>query len=531
MLSRFAPALTGLFLGALVLGPALGPGFVLRYDMVFVPDPPLWTAGSGLPRAVPSDFVVALLSLVVPPQVVQKLVLLAIFVLAAAGAAALVPSRRTVPRLAAAVCYVWSAYLAQRLLLGHWALLLGYAGLPFVVLAAHRLGEARAGAFPGRVARLALALVPAAVGGFQAMLVSALVLVAVTRTRRGLLAAVAVSGALSLPWLIPALAADAAADPAGVDAFAARADGPFGTAGSLLTLGGAWNAEAAVPGQGLLWSASVRLVVAVVGIWGFLRAARGPAKVWGPRLAVAAAVGYGIALAGATPFGAAVLKGLGVFWTGFGPLRDGQVYVAPLALVVAVGFAVVVGGLARRDAAGRIAGAVGILAPILALPTLAWGASGSLRAVDYPADWRRVQAIVAADPAPGRVLVLPWNAYRAFGWNGGRVVLDPAVKLFGREVVWNDTLVVEAAGGEIAVAAENPRVRRLTEAVTGSDAPLEAVFRAEGVRYVLVEVEAADRAKADNCTLNGSRYRCRFPEADIVYTGPDLLLLRLDRSE
>ncbi|MEV4188711.1 hypothetical protein AB0J28_45490, partial [Streptosporangium canum] len=121
---RSAPALLGLLLALLALGPALGPGFVLRYDMVFVPDPPLTLPGEGFPRAVPSDLVVALLSRIAPDQMVQKAVLIGIFVLAASGAAALVPSRRLGPRLAAAAFYAWNAYLAQRLLLGQWALLL-----------------------------------------------------------------------------------------------------------------------------------------------------------------------------------------------------------------------------------------------------------------------------------------------------------------------------------------------------------------------------------------------------------------------
>jgi hypothetical protein len=53
------PALAGLLLGLLALGPALGRGFVLSYDMVFVPDPPFSSALLGLSggpaRPVPSD--------------------------------------------------------------------------------------------------------------------------------------------------------------------------------------------------------------------------------------------------------------------------------------------------------------------------------------------------------------------------------------------------------------------------------------------------------------------------------------------
>ena len=141
------PALTGLVLGLLALGPALGSGFVLSYDMVFVPAPPVGYAdlglGGGPPRAVPSDLVVALAAKIIPAEFVQKLILIAIFVLACSGAAALLADRwpervagRRLPLLAqlvAGVCYAWNPFVAERLIMGQWAMLLGYAGLPWVV--------------------------------------------------------------------------------------------------------------------------------------------------------------------------------------------------------------------------------------------------------------------------------------------------------------------------------------------------------------------------------------------------------------
>ncbi|WP_214408580.1 hypothetical protein [Sphaerisporangium fuscum] len=513
--ARSAPAVLGLLLGVLALGPALGPGFVLRYDMVFVPDPPLRFDTGGFPRAVPSDQVVALLSSVVPAQVVQKVILLGIFVLAASGAAALVPAHRTGARLAAAAFYAWNAYVAQRLLLGHWALLLGFAGLPWAVRAA-------AG---GGVRRLAIALLPAAAGGFQAMLVTALTVLPVaalsSRTRdepsRGRVRAVATCGAVivvySLPWLIPALRSAAVTDPAGVGAFAPRADGPFGTLGSLVTLGGIWNSEAGVPGQGSLGLATVRLILSAVALAGFARLLRRgwgstPAEYgWG--LAGAALAGMGVACAGA--FATGSLRSLIGWWSGFGPLRDGQLYVAPLALAQAVGFAVVVAALGRTAIA---AAAV----PLLALPTFALGAFGRLGTAEYPRDWREVQAIVNHDPAPGALLTLPWGAYRAFSWNAGRVVLDPAGKLFSRPVLWNDSLVVGLhGGGRIVVGGEDPRIRRIGELFEGgrSQTGVTGMLGREGVRYVLLQ------------RANENEFLPRLPGAHAVFAGAELLLLRL----
>ncbi|MGN9783738.1 hypothetical protein ACTMTF_20050 [Nonomuraea sp. ZG12] len=503
---RPAPAFLGLGLAVLALGPALGWGFVLRYDLLFVPDPPLLPDTGGFPRAVPSDFVVAMLSRVLPVEVVQKAFLVGIFVLAASGAAALVPPERRLARLVAAAFYAWNIYLAQRLMLGQWALLLGVAGLPWAV---------RATALPWP--RLALALLPAAIGGFQAMLVSALTLLPIAfarsapgpalgartsprSSRRRVAVVVGVLGAFSLPWLVPALASGAVTDPAGVDAFAVRADGPFGVLGSLLSLGGIWSAEAGLPGQGTWWAASVRLLVVVVGIVGYarLRAAEERPDWWGG-LAVAAVAGFCVAGFGA--FAPGPLKWLIGLWPGFGPLRDGQVYLAPLVLVTAVGVASVL--------RSGVPAVVGVLAPVLVLPTFALGGFGRLAAVEYPREWREVQRIVNADPAPGALLSLPWGAHRAFAWNGGRVVLDPATKLFGRRVIWDDTLLVGLPdGGRLRVRGEDPLNRRAGDLLGAPD------FAARlGVRYVLTVG-----------TENG------FPSGltgwTTVFKGADLVLLR-----
>src|ERR1700689_5724323 len=107
----------GLCLGLLALGPGLRRGFLLSYDMVFVPREPFSAALPGLapPRAVPSDLVVAAASRILPGDVVQKLVLLALFVLACAGAAALLDRRPPRARLAAGGFYAWNPHVGEGL--------------------------------------------------------------------------------------------------------------------------------------------------------------------------------------------------------------------------------------------------------------------------------------------------------------------------------------------------------------------------------------------------------------------------------
>lgn len=122
--ARLRPSLgaaTGLVLGLLALGPGLRRGFLLSYHMVFVPREPFTSAmfalSGGPPRAVPSDFAVAVASRLLPADIVQKLVLLLIFVLACSGVAALLDREPALARVAA-VFYGWNPYVAERLIIG-----------------------------------------------------------------------------------------------------------------------------------------------------------------------------------------------------------------------------------------------------------------------------------------------------------------------------------------------------------------------------------------------------------------------------
>ena len=345
-----ASAALGLCLGLLALGPGLRRGFLLSYDMVFVPREPFSAALPGLapPRAVPSDLVIAVASRAVPADILQKVVLLSIFVLACSGTAALLDREPLPARLAAGAFYAWNPYVAERLIIGQWALLLGYAGLPWVLRAvlAPDLASRRG------AARLGLALLPAVIGGFAAMAITALILVpaaVITRSARRAAVALAALAVGSLPWFIPSLLHAVYVDPASVAAFAARADTPFGSIGSLLMLGGAWDVQTVPKAYGAAWSV-LWLAVVIVTLAGCLLIARRhalagvSAEVVPPGqhrwrgLGAAAVAGLVIACLGVTAVGRDLLRSAISAWPGFAVLRDAQQFVAPLALAEAVGF-------------------------------------------------------------------------------------------------------------------------------------------------------------------------------------------------
>ncbi|MGC4754605.1 hypothetical protein [Micromonospora trifolii] len=491
-----------------VLAPLAAPGYALLYDMVFVPRQPLtWdlvAPAQSLPRAVPMDALVSLVTQVVPGWLVQRLALAGAVFLAAVGAGRLVPTDRRAVRLFAALAYAWTPYLAERLLIGQWGLLLAYAALPWLVRAALDLRAGRDGA----LARVVLAAAPAAITPTGGLIALGTVLVLASdrmRAPRSLLVsqrmhphrsrqALAAVGVLNAPWVVAALVTGAggSSDPAGVAAFAARSENWAGPLVALAGTGGIWSAQATPSSRaGPLVPLATVVLLLLAGVGAGLLRRRLPPGV-AARLAVLAGSGCLLAAFGLLPGGGAALRWAVVHLPGAGLLRDGQKFLAPYALLLAVCAALGAERLVARidrEVAGVVL--VGLLfLPVAVLPDLAFGGVGRLRPVSYPAEWQRVAEHIEEEP--GEILALPLSAYRAYPWNPGRVVLDPAPRYLPGTVLTDDTLRV----GDVAVAGENPRVREMRQALA-EGRPVWTT----GVRWVLVQHEVT--GEVDSQVLGG----------------------------
>jgi hypothetical protein len=471
-------------LTALIWAPLVRPGFVLTYDMVTVPDqrlvPEALGLGSGLPRAVPQDAVLAILTGIVPGQFVYRLILIGVVFGAALGAGRVLDGSGLGAQTVAASAYAWNAYVAERLVIGHWTLLVAYAAMPWIVRAASlaRNGDRRA--LPLVIVLVGLSSLTPSGGLLAAGLAGA---VWAGRARWIVIAA---GLAMQLPWVMPAmLNQDALSpDPNGVDAFAARSDSPIGLVGSVLTLGGIWNGDV-VPDSRSLISATLLtvawIILAVLGARD-LRARFGAGLALA--LTVLAAVGVVLALAGA--WGGALAWAVENL-PGAGLLRDGQkflvwyaVLLAPAAGLGAGRVGTYVAKRARHRAAVAVVGVAGVL-PLLALPDLAWGAWGRLEPVQYPSDWRGARDALQERVNGEALIVLPFQPFRSFPWNDHRTVLDPFPRFAGVEAVMPDALTV----GDRRIAGEDPRAARVDE-VLEAESPVEGL-RDAGVGWVAVE--------------------------------------------
>ncbi|GAA1930688.1 hypothetical protein [Nocardioides hwasunensis] len=485
---RATPTVWALVLAAVLLGPALAPGYVLSYDMVWVPDLALGRdvlgLGSALPRAIPSDAVVAALDELVPGALLQKIVLLGSLTAAGAGFGALVRDRGLPARLVAVSLGVWNPFVVDRLLLGHWPLLIAYAVLPWLAVVLRGGDSGRWGA------RVPLLLVLGSLSASAGLMTALVALTAAGRSglRRTLLLLAYVAGA-NAPWILAGLTSPASrtTDPVGAMVFRTGDEGLLPGPLAALSFGGVWNADV-VPASrlGIAGVATTALLVAAALIGAVLVARRRRTRPV-PQLRAMAlwwCVGWGLAaISWAAP---QALGWWGAHVPAGGLVRDGSRMLALTVPLVVVLVAASVDELLDRVpevGARAVVAAVLALVPISLMPDAAGGADGRLDAVRYPTSYADVRAAVAHAPS-GDALSLPYVSYRAPAWNGYRRVLDPLPRYLDRTTVVNDELVVSGR----TVAGEDPR-SVLVAAALALPTPDERslALREAGVSVVVTE--------------------------------------------
>ena len=484
---RWAPPGYALALTIAVTAPLLAPGYLLIRDAVSTPRSYLSDSALGLgeaaPRAVPQDFAVATLSAVIDGGVIVKVVLMAALFLAGWGAARLaaqlLPDAGLPGQLVATTVAIWNPYVAERLLQGHWSLLLAYGCLPWVARAVMRLrtGPADLSAWASAMFWIALAgLTPTGVilAAIVALVCIAVPGTGIARIRCG--AAVLVIAVLAAsPWLTASALGTVlgSSQSSGLAPFAARAEPGLGTLGSLAGLAGIWNAEAVPYSRTTIFALVATAVLLGIVALGLPAVLRRPSIA---PLMILAGVTVLIVAAMATGPGVALLQAIVEHVPGMAILRDGQKWAALAMPGYALAGAGAVLTVQRRVRPG-VSAVVFAVAMIAVLPDLAWGVGGNLRSVHYPSSWAAVAARINAEPRD--VAVLPPDTMRQFGWSGPAPVLDPLPRWVRAEVLSTGDLIVS---GRI-VAGEGTRAREVQRLLTaGAD---RTALAAAGVGWVV----------------------------------------------
>jgi hypothetical protein len=518
-----APPGYALALTLLVVAPLLGRGYLLLRDAVSTPRSYLSDNALGLmsaPRATPQDFAIALASHLLDGGVVVKALLVLALWLAGWGAARLVatvlPDAGMGGQFVAVTLAIWNPYVAERLLQGHWSLLVGYGCLPWVATTMLALRSTARAGWP-RFLGLAFWIALAGLTATGLMLAATVALVCVAAPGGGrprwLCATAALGAAVvaGLPWLTASalgswLPAHSWAPAPAVAAFAARAEPGLGALGSLASLGGIWNGEA-VPGSRttlfVLVAAMVLLGVVAAGLPVVLRR---PAAV---PLLVMAAVAVLVPAALATGPGLGVLRAVVDAVPGLGVLRDGQKWVA----LAVPGYALAAAGTVltlRRWLPSTVTAAACCVALIVTLPDLAYGEWGKVAPVRYPAGWTAVAA--AINKAPGPVAVLPAGTMRRFSWSGPAAVLDPLPRWVRADVLTTGDLTISG----MTVSGEGSHARAVQKLLlTGPD---PAALTRAGVAWLVVESGTAGEMGSAGRTLDA---------LPVAYRDADLALYRI----
>ncbi len=480
---HWVPWVVGMFAALVALGPALGPGSLLRLDLVALDELPVpggvWGLGPELPRRVPLFVLLAWIAPLVGGAAAIKALLLVSLTAGFAGVAHLTRPAPLTARLGAGCLYALSPFTLTRVGVGHLFVVAVMGLLPWALptLSQPHLHIRRTLLWGAALGLLGF------FGGVVAILVAGAGLVCSRGTR-----AVAVVGALlvgQLPWLVPGVIVLAqGASFTGATGFPTDLDG-WGGPLRVLAGHGFWASRYQVGASEGLWVPAIGATVLVAALAGRTRLPNS----WGPP---ATGLGLGVLALVLASGWDVVAEPTATLIDSVAPaVRESQrllvlflVWAAPAAAWGAVRLAEAQPPGRRRELA--LVGPL-ILGLVLFLPG-SWGIGGELDPVSLPDEWNEVAGIVGDEP--GTVLALPWAQYVDLTAAGGERVLNPTPLWLGADVVASSRLGLEASTRERRDAREQQGADLAVALLAGEDTG-KALARL-GIRWVVL-VHEIDR--------------------------------------
>jgi hypothetical protein len=480
LLRPYLPYAFFLLLALLILGPLLAPGYVLSLDMIFTPHMSSTMQFYGLTESLSASLPMSLLLdgfSFIPMWLIQKLILIGIIFLSAVGMYRLMPSSSKFGRYFAAFLYAVNPFVYVRFLAGHWALLLGYALLPFALkYFISMLENPPVKAYLSKTTFVCLFFYTV-VGIFDLhmlfiLLGLSLILLVIrlvierkdARRIRAIITSVVILSvfyvAVNAFWLFPVATTQGtylqSIGTSDLYAYAPVGTGGFGAAFSLASMYGFWRGGYSytmdfLPGWYLIFAA-----ILFLAILGFLFHYRDKKLGWtvvgiGIGAVVAFVFALGVSSSLTEPFSRWLFDTL-PFMRGF---RDSQKFVA--VLVLAYSF---LGGLGvdrlfsrtetaktwikktnqvRRETVKAILLVIILTLPFLYSITMFWGFGGQLNVTDYPSDWYETNNYFEEHPGDYAVLFLPWHMYMDFSFAGRRLA-NPAASFFTPQVIQGENV-------------------------------------------------------------------------------------------
>lgn len=497
----------------LVLLPLMPMGYILTLDMVFTPV-------IRVPEYVSSSYLfyvlLHVLDVVLAADVIQKLLLFLILFLSGLGMHRLILYREGEKKQPifdswgayfGGVLYMINPFTYDRFMAGQFAVLLGYALLPWFVGALLKFLK-RPALRPAIItAGWAIVISIASIHSIGLMIMVILGALAMhakeywedtARLRLVLkcgLLALMVFVAASSYWLVPlaqgtgATAATVAGFDAGdQQAFATIGDTALAKLSNVMQLQGFWleqQGQYELPQHAVAaWGVLVIVIWAMVvtGIVRLRRARRSRTVTF-----------FGILIIGGWLLAAGIFSTwLARYIPLFGGYREPQKFTA----LTAMGYAVLAGyGMTaiveRYGRHSRIKSSlIAIMTVMLLLGftrPMVWGFNGQLLPRQYPADWFTMNDQLNHDQTNFKVLFLPWHLYMSYDFSE-RIIATPAVKFFDKAMIVNQNPEFERASPSKPTAEQALLNNHILPAATHKD-ELGSQLSLLNIKYVLLAKE------------------------------------------
>lgn len=485
-----------------VLLPLLGPGFILTQDMIFTPTFPM---PEGVVSDYPFNASLHFLSLLVQSDILQKLILISILLLSGIGMHRLVKTLNPAQKggnwgiYVASIFFMINPFTYSRFMAGQYAVLLGYALLPWfarLLIEFGRLPSLKTALKLGGLATV-IGIVSIHTIGELVLLTTAAIMVALWRHRQHLktylrygLIAAALFLLASSYWLVPlAIGKGQTAQVIGqftsadTTVFATNGQNPLAKLGNIARLQGFWAEERGLyllpQDRMVLWGLMAFVVIGLV-IWGAV-------VLWRKRpvlLVLFTASGLVAAL-----LAAGAMEPLARHIPLFAGYREPHKLVGLVALVygvlLAFGIQAALARSRRRsETSYGIAAVLLLMLPFVFTRTMLWGFDGQLTPRHYPPDWFSINQRLEQDDSNFAVLFLPWHQYMSFQF-AGRIIANPAPAFFSKPTIVSADPELGGAVG----SRSTPQQEALQHILSANRQNFAKQLAAQNIKYIILAKE------------------------------------------
>jgi hypothetical protein len=516
------PVLVYSLLALLVLAPLLLPGYIFFLDMVFVPHLPTPT---DINNVFLFKTILHLLNIILPSQVIQKLILFSILILSGFGMHRLLQTinddfnktkdfnLHALPYFLAGIFFMVNPFTYSRFMVGHFYVLLGYAFLPWFLIAFLKLmnelnlrGAIRLAIWALSISLVSLhilgmALITAALGLLMASLrlYKASNYIMLKHLLKWYSVAAIIFLIVSSFWLVPAILGKSSTNEL-ISNFDERHLLSFRTVGSdwgvplnVLSLNGFWGDNQGfylLPKDVLpVWPILFMLLIIVLMI-GAIKAYstnKYATLLFLTVLFIAWVLSQGVVQ---SPY-AGLNHWLFANVPFFAGYREPGKFIALIALaesyLLFFGVTVLLEKFKQKKIkiSSWIIGLI-VTLPLVYTPSMLWGFGGQVHAVNYPAQWQQVNEYLKKN-AKGKVLFLPWHEYLRLSF-ADRVVANPASRFFDAQIIQGDNSEI----GLIKRQSDNTQSEFIENEIINknNEKNIAEMLKKIGVEYVLLVKES-----------------------------------------